>query len=399
MIFLRVVSSPENRQAGCSVPCNSVLINNLSNNVPYTFTALAISFEGPSIPSAPSAPIVTGTALSGYPAPIAQRGGGIDAYGSGKSQVLVQSTGTGSYLAGSLSGLQLTFAPVVQVPAGTRPIALGDFSSTRRSDFMYQDTTTADPSLVSVAKLPNGAFSSLRNLKRAWIAQAVGDMDGDGTSDVVFRYTGTDGRPDDTGVSYIWFMKNGAVEQVRKRGGAPLSWNLLGAADINGDFAADMVYISPTNQVRVLMSTPGRTCANLSAGSLPVGYQALKLADFQGNGRAAILAQHTVTKSVILYTLDARSVTLPAPTADPDDPNASCTASSKEVSTSMMNFPLAPSGDFYAVGDFNGDGYFDILWKQGTGALVLWQMGSSSAAPTIIPGIGIAPVGSTVIQP
>jgi hypothetical protein len=399
MLYVRVISSPDDRQGACSVPCSSITVSGLSNNIPYTFTVVAFSFEGPSIPSAPSAPIVTGTPLSGYPAPISQRGGGIDVYRSGKSQVLLQATGTGSYLEGSLSGSQLMFAPVVQVPAGTRPIALGDFSSTGRSDFMYQDTSNADPSMVSIAKLPNGTASNLRNLKRAWMAQAVGDMDGDGTSDVVFRYTGTDGRPDDTGVSYIWFMKNGTVEQVRKRGGAPLSWTLLGAADINGDFAADMVYISPTNQVRVLMSTPNRTCANLSAGSLPVGYQALKLADFQGNGRAAILAQHAVTKSVILYTLDARSVTLPAPTADPDDPNASCTASSKEVTTSTTNFPTIPSGDFYAVGDFNGDGFFDILWKLTTGSLVLWQMGSNTALPTITPGVGTAPPSSIVIQP
>ena len=73
------------------------------------------------------------------------------------------------------------------------------------------------------------------------------DLDGDGSGDLVWRYR-TPGT-DDSGVSYVWFTDGNNVSQVRKRGGAPLDWALLGARDVNGDGAADMIYLSADNRV------------------------------------------------------------------------------------------------------------------------------------------------------
>ena len=147
------------------------------------------------------------------------------------------------------------------------------------------------------------------------------------------------------------------------------------------------------------MATPARTCANLGVGNVPAGFTALKLADFTGNSRGDILFRNAATGEVRLMSLNAFGLTLPAATADPTDPNATCTASALTIATSTVNLPQTdPTWTFYASGDFNGDGTTDIVWKQPDGTLTVWLMNANSAMPTPINNAGTAPAGFSVFQ-
>jgi hypothetical protein len=240
----------------------------------------------------------------------------------------------------------------------------------------------------------------LRDVKPAWDVQAVGDLDGDGFGDLVWRFRGQSPNIDDQGVSYIWFTNGSTVAQVRKRGGAPLTWTLLGAADLNLDGAMDMIYVSPANAMRALMATPSRTCANLSAGSLPTGFSALKLADFTGNRRGDVLLRNPTTGEVRIISLDAAGLTLPTFTGDPDDQNASCTSSTLSLTQTVLNVSATtdPTWTYFASGDFNGDGVFDIVWKRPDNTLTLWLMNANGAAPTVINNAGTAPTSATPLS-
>ena len=332
--------------------------------------------------------------------PLSRRGG-IDLDGNNRSVLLVNST-TGTTQAGRLVNNVFQWSTSTPLNAGANFRALGvvDFAGTGRSDLAALQTSPLNANDQGDARLYRnfnigGGGTTLRLVKTTWDVQVVGDLDGDGFGDLVWRFQGQSPNIDDQGVSYIWFTDGNGVTQVRKRGGAPLTWKLLGAADLNGDNAADMVYVSPANAVRVLMATPNRTCANLSGGNLAAGSSAIKLADFTGNRRGDILTRNASTGEVQIVVLNATGLTLPPFTGAPDDPNASCTSSNLSVTkTATHTFISNPTWTIFATGDFNGDGIFDIVFMQPDRTLTVWQMNGNGAAPTIF-NAGTAPANFT----
>jgi len=332
------------------------------------------------------------------PAAAAKRGV-TDIAGNGHGALLLRNA-TAQTLSANWVANAFVFTPLADPGSNYRLIAAADFNNDDKTDLAYQDMTQGVFGDVFVRSAFAGNTDvKLRNVKLPWIVEAVGDLDGDGFADMVFRFRGDDGRPDDTGVSYIWFTNGTSVQQVRKRGGAPLSWTLLGAADLNGDGAADMIYISPTGTIKALMATPLRTCANLAAGNVPAGFTVLKLADFTGN-RLGDLLMRDATGVVQVVSLNAHGITLPPPSANPDDPNASCSPSDQMIPGVSYALPATdPTWQFYGATDLNGDGIVDIVWQQPNGQLTVWLMNMRGATPTVITNAGIAPTGYAVFQP
>jgi hypothetical protein len=271
-----------------------------------------------------------------------------------------------------------------------------DISGNNISDAVFMNIAQGDKGDVTFwPDFAKAQAVTPRQARTLWRADSVGDMDGDGVGDVAWRFTGQTPNFDDTGVSYIWFMnRDGTVAQVRKRGGAPLSWKILGSADLNNDGAADTVFVSPTNAIRVLMATPNRTCANFSAGQLDPNYVATHFASFTFATVPDVLARNTTTGAVRLTTLNASGIALPAYTGAPDDPNASCTSTTQVIPQVLVrDIPSDPTWQIYATGDFNNDGIIDIVWKKPDGVLAVWFMSPSGNAPVVNNNAGNAPLG------
>jgi hypothetical protein len=329
-----------------------------------------------------------------------------------KNNLVLRSTSTTNpqISIGKFSNNVLQFSTMEDPGAGTRLVAIGDFDRSGRPDLAFQGP-------------PAGAFGDIkswnqfsasneflwRQVKTVWDVQAVGDMDGDGVEDLVWRYMAPD--PQDTGVSFIWFLSGNfpgtpgtpVVPQPRKRGGAPLDWQLLGALDINNDGAADMLYLNPAGQFRFLMATPARTCANFASSNIPAGFTPLKFAKFRGgtgaNSSAEVLIRNAAGATQLL-SFSAVGLTLPTFTGNPDDPLVACTSTPLTVPMTTFTLPtlIDPAWTFYAAADLDNNGTVDIVWRRPTGQLTVWLMNANGTLSTSLASAGTAPVGFTVMQ-
>lgn len=320
-----------------------------------------------------------------------------DLDGTGKSPLLLRDS-FGQLQVGRLINNEFVFTAAAGPAMDSRLLGIGDFDGDGLSDIAFQNMVQ-DPVFGDVRswKTFDQTKSVLwRQVKKVWDVQAIGDLDGDGNTDLVWRYVVSESP--DTGVSYIWFSNGQGVSQVRKRGGAPLNWKLLGAFDLNSDGAADMLYVSPDNAIRALMATPNRTCANLSGGVIPGGFVALKLGDFSGRRKGDVLIRNEASGEVRLLQLDAAGLILPNYTGAPDDQNASCTASALTVSQAASAVGTAdPTWKLIASGDFNGDGVSDVVWQKTDGTLAVWLMNPSGINPTVITNAGNVSLTSVVL--
>ncbi|MFN5029209.1 MAG: C10 family peptidase [Burkholderiales bacterium] len=325
--------------------------------------------------------------------------GGVDIDGDGRGEIVVRSL-EGGLWAAKLNGQQVSWTQIADPGPNYAVMGAVDLDSKGRSDLIMLNTAQGDVGEARVWSAFNAGIPKvLRNVRTAWRVDAVGDLDGDGRGDIVWRFTGIGASPNDTGVSYIWFTDGNGVTQVRKRGGAPLSWTLLGATDLNGDGAADMIYVSPDLQIRALMATANRTCANLSGGALDAGYTAQALGSFSGTGKGEILARNS-SGQVQLVQLDARGISLPPYTGAPDDPNASCTSSSITIprTVTRLSQTMDSSWEFLSSADVNGDGINDIAWRRPSdGVITIWLMGAGGQVTSTVNG-GTSPVSYVPIQ-
>jgi trimeric autotransporter adhesin len=290
----------------------------------------------------------------------------IDMDGSGLAAIVLRAGTPATSLVGRFDGTKFNFTPATDVGAGWSVLGAGDVTGRNRSSLISRNDTD------DVRIDTNGISTLLRQAKSDWSLEAVTDLDGDGKADLVWRYM----KPgsNDSGVIFAWYMDGApTINAVRHRGGAPLSWSLIGGADIDGDGRGDLIWLSPGNEIRSLTSKANRTWVNERIAQLPAGYSIQKLADFNADGKGDMVFKDA-TGRVKMWMMNGTSIAL-----DADMPTVAATTA------------------FFAAGDFDGDGSIDIVWKKADGTLTLWLMNRAvTNQPTIIDNAGQAPTGVVV---
>jgi hypothetical protein len=178
------------------------------------------------------------------------------------------------------------------------------------------------------------------------------DFNGDGAADVIWQ-------DPVTGLAQVWFL-GGAPPQI-STGAVNLtasnSWRIVGVADFNKDGHPDVVWQDPTTgaaQVWYLGGAQGNTvngAAILSGGN---AWRIMSVADFDGDGQPDCIWQDPMSGHAQIWFLGgAQGVTF----------------------ISAVNLTLANTWRIVGTGDFNQDGYRDIVWQdQTSGSSQIWYL-------------------------
>jgi probable HAF family extracellular repeat protein len=214
----------------------------------------------------------------------------------------------------------------------------------------------------------------------SWTIAGTSDFNGDGSTDVLWRQN--------AGSLVMWQVNGSTVTSssaVTYQGNAvapDASWTVAGTADFNGDGKADILWRQGSGALSLwqmdgssISASSAVTCqGNMVAPD--ASWNVAGIADFNGDAKTDILWRNT-SGALALWQMNGASV------------------SSSGMVTYQGN-TIAPDASWTVagVGDFNGDGSADLLWRSAGGALALWQMNGSA-----VTGSGAITCQGNVVAP
>ena len=205
-----------------------------------------------------------------------------------------------------------------------------------------------------------GAFESVGKYNTVlWGTDQAGHLDvietpgvPNAVSEILWRNTST-------GYIALWYMDGSTITGIDMLPYVdPASgWSIVGRGDFNGDGKPDILWRNTSTGYIALWYMDGSTITGTDM--LPYvdpasGWTIVGRGDFNGDGKSDILWRNTSTGYNAVWYMDGATVT----------------------GTDMLPYVDPASGRSIAgVGDFNGDGKPDIIWRNSsTGANVVWYM-------------------------
>ncbi|MGP1387017.1 MAG: DUF4347 domain-containing protein [Thainema sp.] len=234
-----------------------------------------------------------------------------------------------------------------------------DFNQDGLEDTLWQNTATGQITIqIRRANGQHEAHSpNVQVLNRNWQVQGIGDIDGDGDTDIIWRNSST-------GQTSAWLM-DGLIWQS---GGAlslspDLDWQLDAIGDLNGDGKDELLWRNANNGATVAWFMNGliRQSGGPLSTSPTLDWQLVTAGDLNGDGKDELLWRNANNGTTVAWFMNGL------------------------VQQSGGPLSASPTLDWQltTAGDLNGDGKDELLWRNANnGAASAWFMNSLSRTAT-----------------
>jgi hypothetical protein len=227
-----------------------------------------------------------------------------------------------------------------------------DFNGDGRSDIVWRHAASGENYLYTMNGTAIGADEGyLRTVAdQNWAMAAVGDFDGDGRADILWRHAAS-------GENYVYLMNGaliageGYIRQV-----ADPNWVVAGVGDFDGDGRDDILWRNLASGENYLYPMNG---AAIGAGEGYVRtvadhrWQVAGVGDFNGDGKSDIVWRNTATGENYVYLMDGIAI----------------------AAEGYLRSVLDQNWQVAGTGDFDGDGRHDLLWRnRASGENYLYRM-------------------------
>jgi hypothetical protein len=214
---------------------------------------------------------------------------------------------------------------------------VADFDGDGKDDILWQTTADATHiSFMNAAAVDRCAAVGVQTDR----IMGTGDFNGDGKADIVWRNM-------TTGAVRISLMDGGSITQWLIVGQNPIALNvkLEAVGDFDGNGRADMLWRNQStgNSVMSQHAADGSVTGwpQVSRFINPANTKAMHVGDFDGDGKDDIVWRNLITGNVVVGLMNGHVPTW----------------------LSLSNSPTLPIVALEAMGDFDGDGQAELLWR------------------------------------
>ena len=242
-------------------------------------------------------------------------------------------TGNGAVFGRSVSNNDPVFFKAC-VPGSA---ATHDFDGDGKSDILWRNVDgDIGIWLMNGSQILQGV--TIQNVPNFWSIVGQRDFDGDGDADVLWR--------DDSGHVGMWLMKGTTLVQGGVIGTAPTSWSIVGTGDFNRDGKADILWRDTSGNVGIWFMNGTTALQTVTVGNLSTDW-AVMGADMKGD----IFWRNTTTGEFAMWVMNGTTI-----------------AQNVSFGLQPLNWSVA------GIGDFDGNGSEDILWRDTAGDVAIWLM-------------------------
>lgn len=283
-----------------------------------------------------------------------------------------------------LNGAQLAQEIGVTVPdPGWHVVGVGDFTGDRQCDILWRRADdTLEPRIWGLDATGRAVLDvALANPEPGWRIIAVGDFDGDGVADILWR------RADGTGELRVWLLDKlqGIKQDLMLNAPAP-DWHVVGVGDFTDVGKAGILWrrTDNTGEPRIWLLDDRFVVQDIGLKMPDAGWEIVGIGDFYGGGIAGILWRRIDgTGEPRIWLLDReQTVAQDIPLKMPD-----------------------PGWKVIGVGKFNKDAnnnQASILWRRsnGTGEVRIWVLEKTAADSLVVKddlALGTPPRGLNVV--
>ena len=196
------------------------------------------------------------------------------------------------------------------------------------------------------------------NMPGVWSVVGQRDFNDDGKSDILWR--------DTSGNIAIWLMNGASIQTSTVLGNVPTNWSVAGTGDFNGDGYGDILWRDTSGNLGIWLMNGTTVQQSAVVGNVPSSW-AVAGADMYGD----IFWRNTTTGEAGMWVMAGTVV-----------------AQSVDFGVVPLTWTIA------GIGDFDGTGSTDILWRDTSGNIGIWLMNGTKILSTTV--IGSVPANWSV---
>jgi hypothetical protein len=280
----------------------------------------------------------------------------LDFTGDGRSDLLIRRADGESLALWTMNGHSVVaVSDLPRVPASWDMVGNGDYDGDGTADILWEDLQSGNLVIwyLDAGEPFRTEELDMRNLEFSgdWKVGGSADFDADGRDEVlVFSRS--------LGVAEIFSPGGNAAASHTRIDAHTGAWTVAATLDVDGDDVAEIVWRDEIGEILVLarLDGAGRVSNSPLAGSV-AGVRVVGSGDFDADERGDLLMQWSESGALEVWLLDGSSV------------------SEIQELSGAVGAGLEPLGR----GDYDGNGFTDVVWSSPVDARVDLWLGSSDA--------------------